>query len=151
MKPGDLAEIAIWMTGTEPVQHVEHWKTVVCPSIARESEDRDNIVFGPWTFIEKRPGDERCPQVPAHIHGPDVRLLVGTAKIGQGRPVITHESGFVADLTKDDLSRLRKLTRQAHSKMHPGDRLTDRHCDQLIEALGPDVAVKTLQDSRRGN
>ena len=79
--------------------------------------------------------------------GPDVRLLIGEAKVGSyRRPVIVKQTGFVEDLTKEDRDRLRKLTRRAHAKTHPGDRLTDRHCDKIIEALGPDVAVKTLRD-----
>lgn len=147
MRPGDLAEIAIWLTGEEPEPQIAHWKTVVCAHVAQEAAEQNNVEFGPWEFVEKHPGEDRVPPVPAHIHGPDVRLLVGAAKIGPVRPVIVRESGFVEDLKKDDLAKLRRLTRRAHAKENPGQKLTDRQCDQIIEMLGPDVAVKTLSKS----
>lgn len=150
MRPGDLLEVAIWMTGTETAREIEHWKTVVCRDIAAEAEERNRVTVGPWTFTEKPVGAERVPPVPDHVSGPNVRLLVAEAKVGPGRPVILKETGFSADLEKNDLARLRNLTRKAHTKTHPGDRLTDHQCDQIIEALGPDVAVKTLQEDRYG-
>lgn len=148
MKAGDIAEVAIWMTGTETPEHLHHWKTVICRTIAEEAERQHHVTLGPWTFAEKRPGEDRVPPVPDHVHGPDVRLLVAEAKIGPGRPVILKESGFVADLDKNDLERLRIITRRVHARKAPGDRLSDRHCDQIIEALGPETAVKTLSDDR---
>lgn len=150
MKPGDIAEIAVWLTGEETPQQVAHWKAVVCEDTARSVERQYNVKLGPWEFTEKRPGDDRVPPVPDHIAGIDVRLLVAEAKAGPGRPVILKETGFAADLDKNDLAQLRRLTRAAHARAHPGDKLTDRHCDQIIEALGPDVAVRTLTEGRDG-
>ena len=149
MKPGDMIEIAIWMTGAETAREIEHWKTVVCADIVSEAERNHNVEIGPLTFTEKRPGDDRVPSVPAQISGPDVRLLVAEAKVAAGRPVILRETGFATDLDKKDLARLRQITRRAHAKAHPGDRLTDRNCDQIIESLGPETAVRTLADDRK--
>lgn len=148
MKPGDMADLAIWMTGEETEQNIQHWKTVVCGNLAKETERQFNVTLGPWTFTEKRPGDDKVPPVPDHITGINVRLLVAEAKVGLGRPVILRETGFAADLDKNDLARLRFITRQAHKKIAPGDYLSDRNCDQIIEALGPDVAVTTLRKDR---
>jgi hypothetical protein len=59
---------------------------------------------------------------------------------------LTTMCGFVADLDKQDLMRLREITRKAYSEVHPkAVRLTDAVCDYYIEELGPDAAVKTLR------
>lgn len=150
MKPGDLAEIAIWLSGTETPEQIERWKTVDAPAALQDAERQHNVEVGPVTWTTKAPGEDRVPPVPDHINGPDVRLLIGEAKV-RGKPLITRESGFVHDLTKDDLAKLRRMTRRAHRSMHPGDRLTDARCDAVIEALGPDVAVKTLRDGAAVN
>lgn len=146
MKPGDIAEVAIWLTGTETPDLFERFKNDCEQALIKDAANH-KVAVGPITWSILRPGDERVPAVPDHIHGPDVRLLVGEAKVGY-RPdySIMPASGFTADLDKNDLARLRKLTRRAHARRHPGDRLSDRHCDQIIEALGPTVAVRTLRD-----
>ena len=150
MKVGEVLELAIWLSGKETERELEHWKTVVCPEEFNERARRHGLISSPPEFTIKQVGEDRVPVPPAHISGPDVRLLVAEAKVGPGRPVILKETGFAADLEKNDLARLRRLTRAAHTKTHPGDRLTDRQCDQIIEAQGPDVAVKTLEDDRNG-
>lgn len=150
VRPGDIFEMAIWLSGEEMPGQVAHWKTVVCEQAARTAERQNNVLIGPMTFTEKRPGEDRVPPVPDHIHGIDVRLLVAEAKVISDRPLIVKETGFVADLRPEDLARLRQITRRAHAKRVPGDRLSDRNCDQIIEALGPDAAVKTLRENRDG-
>src|SRR3990167_11391615 len=130
MKPGDIAELSIWLDGTE-------------------TEQQHGVTLGPIEFTVKRPGDDRVPQVPSHIEGPDVRLLVGEAKVVYApQYTIQPSTAFVADLDKDDLLKLRVMTRRAHARTHPGDRLSDKHCDAIIERLGPDVAVQTLRGGR---
>lgn len=150
MHAGDRLELAIWLTGQEPEHQIEHWKTIVCRKFFDDAAQQYNLEAGPPEFTIKQVGDDRVPVPPDHVFGPDVRLLIAEAKLAPGRPVILKETGFVADLAKDDLAKLRKLTRRAHAKRVPGDRLSDRNCDQIIEALGPDVAVKTLRDNRDG-
>lgn len=147
MKPGDVLEIAFWLDGRETEEQLTRWRTIDCPANMKETADRHGLALGPIEFFVKRPGDDRVPPVPDRISGPDVRLLVAEAKLAY-RPnyTIKPASGFTSDLTKEDLATLRKLTRQAHARSHPGDWLSDTRCDQIIEALGPDVALKTLRD-----
>ena len=151
MQPGDLAEVSFWLNGTETPDMIERFKTDCRDRLLLEAKHH-KVEVGPiaWSFLAV--GAERVPKVPDHIKGPDVRLLYGEAKVAY-RPEYTFKpaSAFTADLAKDDLAKLRKLTRRAHARKHPGDRLTDRHCDQIIEALGPDVAVKTLRDGQALN
>lgn len=131
-----LAEIAIWLDGTELPHVIEHWKHVVVPEVLSQEGD-----IGPITFMEKRPGDDRVPPVPDHIVGPDVRLLVAEAEV---TPVAVRSApGFVHDLTGDDLMKLRKLVRERYAKQWNGIRLTDQQCDTVIESLGP-VAVDKI-------
>lgn len=152
MKPGDIAEVAIWLSGEETPEQIDQWKTVDCPAIMKQTEQQCGVAIGSIVFTIKRPGGERVPPVPDHIHGPDVRLLVGEATVAY-RPqyTIRPSTAFVQDLDQKDRERLRQITRRAHARTHPGDRLTDRHCDAIIEALGPDVAVKTLRDGKTVN
>ena len=146
MRPGEPVECAIWLSGTETAEQIERWKTQDCADIARRTEEVYGVRLGPWKFETKRPGEDRVPPVPDHINGPDVQLLVGVALVAYGKPRIEHETGFVADLDKDDLKKLRALTRRARAKAgHPP--LTNRQCDQIIEALGPKVALKELRRS----
>src|SRR3990167_2456528 len=126
MKPGDIAELSIWLDGTETEEQIAHWKTVVCAETVKQSERQHGVTLGPIEFTVKRPGDDRVPQVPAHIEGPDVRLLVGEAKVVYApQYTIRPSTAFVADLDKDDLLKLRVMTRRAHARTHPGDRLSD--------------------------
>ena len=147
MKPGDMLEIAIWLSGTETPEQIAQWKDIDSLAAVAHAEREFGVNIGPLEFSIKVPGEDRVPPVPDHIAGPDVKLLVGEAKVAY-RPgyTIVPATGFVSDLEKDDREKLRGITRRAHAKRHPGDRLTDRHCDQIIEALGPDVAVKTLRE-----
>ena len=150
MRAGDRLELAIWLTGTEPEHQIEHWKTVVCTKLFNEASRQYGLEAGPPEFTLKQVGEDRVPIPPPHVAGPGIRLLVAEATLGLGRPVILKETGFAIDLDKNDLAKLRQITRRAHAKRAPGDRLSDRHCDQIIEALGPDVAVKSLRDNRDG-
>lgn len=147
LRPGDMAEVAVWLTGTETEQQLLHWKTQICEQVKRDTEEQYHVSLGPWHFTEKQVGDDRVPPVPDYIKGPDVRLLVAEAKVGPGRarPPIKIESGFVHDLTKEDLQKLRALTRKFYAKQSGGVPLTDKDCDQIIEALGPEAALKTLR------
>jgi hypothetical protein len=152
MKAGQVAEIAIWLTGEETPEQIARWKTEECDKIMRRTEQQYGVLIGPVTFMVKRPGEDRVPKVPDHVHGPDVRLLVGEALVFERVTyTIRPATGFVHDLTKDDLEKLRRITRRAHRRAYPGDRLSDAQCDAIIESLGPDTAVKTLRDGAAVN
>lgn len=145
MKPGDTIEAAIWLSGTETEEQMLRWKNMEVPAALREAEQVYGVRIGPPEFTIKRPGDDRVPPVPAHISGPDVRLLICEAEVYPGKPaIIARQSGFVHDLRPDDLAKLRKITRRACYEK-TGQRLTDHQADQIIERLGPDAAVKTLR------
>lgn len=143
MKPGDRCEIAIWLDGTETLELIQRWKEDVREQ-ANLFEQNLNVTIGPFEFNMKRPGEERVPQVPEHVSGPDVRLLVAEADVTAGHFTIWKATGFVHDLTQPDLERLRKITRHAHALAHPGDKLDDQHCDSIIEQLGPKLIEEML-------
>ena len=148
MKPGDIIESAIWLAGDETDQMIQSWKDRVRET-TNERAKMMNVQVGPFTWIIKSPGDERVPQVPDHIHGINVRLLVGEAVVlGAKQTVIHKQSGFVYDLTEQDLNNLRQITRRAHAKRNPGSRLDDKQCDAVIEHLGPEIAIRTLRSGR---
>lgn len=136
MKPGDLAECSIWITGTESEAMLRQWKSD-CPYLMSRSEGEPFLKLGPISFEIKRPGDDRVPQVPDHIAGPDVRLLVATAEV-LGFETSKHSS-FVDELSPRDLERLRAATRRQHGKR---GHLTDAMCDQIIDQMGPVSAAK---------
>lgn len=145
LRPGDLFELAIWLNGEEMPGHVERWRQD-CEIAAKVAEVEHSVEIGPFTWEIKRPGEDRVPPVPEHIQGIDVRLLVGQAQVRKAKPIVLKETGFVADLDKGALTKLRAITRRAHARAHPGDRLEDKHCDWIIERMGPEVALKTLRE-----
>lgn len=140
MKISDLAECAIWLDGTETDSMLAQWKADCAYLMARSHDPVMHL--GPVNFEIKRPGQERVPQVPDHLQGPDVRLLIATAEV-LGFEVV-RKGSFVDSLGKADLSRLRNATRREHGKR---GHLTGAQCDQIIERLGPVAAAET---ARRG-
>lgn len=137
MKIGEQAECAIWIDGTETEASLRQWKVDCAYMMARQQEPK--LVLGPVTFEIKRPGEDRVPQVPDHIAGPQVRLLVATAEV-MGFETTKRES-FLDQLDRSDLNRLRAITRKGIGK-----RLTDAQCDQLIERLGPTAALQAVRN-----
>jgi hypothetical protein len=100
---------------------------------------------GPVSFTEKRPEEDRVPEVPDHIQGSRVRLLVAEAEV-VGKCPESPQGSFIANLDRKDLVRLRKVTRRAHAKNHPhGEDMTDPEVDEIIERYGPDAALETLR------
>lgn len=131
MKPGDLAEYAIWVDGTESEAMLRQWKAD-CGYMMAQAHD-PVLKLGPLSFEIKRPGEDRVPPVPDRISGPNVRLLVATAEV-LGFERVAKRS-FLAELDRKDLARLRTATRRTS-----GD-LTDVQCDAIIERLGPVAAT----------
>lgn len=148
VRVGDTLESAIWLDGTEKPEQVAMHKLNVQQTLEQANE-ASGAVTGPIRWSEKKPGDERVPEVPDHIQGDDVRLLVAECDVLNVRP---SESKFLAELEPGDLRRLRKITRDAHKTWwrktfprHAWPRPSDRQCDTLINDLGPDVAYEALQ------
>lgn len=138
-QPGEVFETAIWMTGEEAPELKERFIEDVRAYLAEVAE-RDGVVIGPLVMCEKSPGDDRVPPVPDTIQGPAVKLLVGEATVVAVHPAIAPWS-FVLDLDKKDLHRLREITRQAA----PGP-LSDEECDEIIDEIGVETAVRTLRE-----
>ena len=142
MKPGDLIESAVWVTGDEPLTLRKRYEGDVGNAITCLC-DENGFEHGPVKFIEKRPGDDRVPCVPEHIQGSRVRLLVAEAEI-VGKKPLSSAGSFVANLEKKDIDRLRAITRRKWSEHHLVA-LTDEQCDDCIEELGPEAVLDTLR------
>ena len=146
MNIGDTIESAIWLNGEETLEQRQRFEHDVTQSIETVCRD-EGLLHGPVRFIEKRPGQERVPEVPDHIQGQRVRLLVGEADIVAKRPE-EKPGSFIANLDRMDLLRLRKLTREAHRKQN-NTGLSDSDCDVIIEQYGPEAALATLRKGVR--
>lgn len=147
MKPGQTVETAMWLDGNEtPAQAAQFRQDVLTAML--EVARQQGMALSPLRWTEKHPGDDKVPEVPDHIQGPDVRLLVAEAdvmacleKVGVGN--------FLAELEPRDLMRLRRVTRKAYAKQFPMYHpLTDRQADTLINDLGPDAALASLETGR---
>ena len=143
---GDVIEHSIWVTGDESLEIRNRFKTDVIKAID-DLCDEHRVNHGPVVWIEKRPGDGRVPEVPDHVQGQRVRLLVAETEVVSIRPIEKPVS-FIANLDRIDLLRLRKITRKAHQK-HVNGGMTDEECDRIIEDYGPEAALETLRKTMR--
>ena len=109
-----------------------------------ETARQQNTALTPLRGTEKRPGDDRVPPVPDHIQGPDVLLLVAEADV---QVLMGYDPGnFLAELEPRDLGRLRGITRAAYARRYPVRApLTNPQCDTLINDLGLDAALASLE------
>lgn len=150
MNIGETVEIcAIWLAGTETPEHFRQFHADVDEALKSQA-GRYNL--SPITWTEKKPGEDRVPPVPAHIDGPNVRLLVGEAVIVSLRQSMKTPVGFVHDLEPNDRALLRRITRRVRKRMFPYEgEITDRQCDTVINDLGPDAALETLKNLRRSD
>jgi len=139
---GDVIESAIWLTGEEGLEMRQRYESDVTEAIDDLCQEH-NLIHGPIQFIEKKPGQDRVPEVPDHIQGINVRLLVAEAEVIASAPE-TSVGSFTANLDKADLDRLRIITRQIILRRHK-QRLTNEECDEVIEELGPEAALDTLR------
>lgn len=148
VKPGDVLETAIWMDGRETEGDVAQFKFDAV-AYFQSIGDAERLVVAPTAFTEKRPLDDRVPPVPDYVSGPKVRLLVAEAAVSERLNVLSHRS-FLADLDYKDLQLLRDATRAVHriyDRNAGGEMrtLTDPECDQIIEEVGPQAALNTLE------
>lgn len=140
----DTFETAIWLDGKETAEHVKMFIHDIKAALMREAQAK-GVVVGPPTFTEKRPGEPRVPPVPKHVSGPNVRLLVVEAPVVCAAPLVKAQ-GFVFDLDKKDLERLRAVVRKAWN--NPA--LSDEMCDRVINKLGEEVALAALRGNTKG-
>ena len=142
--PGDALETAIWLDGAETRRQVACFERDICAKLA-EIAGREGVIIGPLLMTEKRPGEDRVPQVPDHVQGMNVRLLVGEAAVLG--PAFKSEGAFVADLEPKDLERLRTILRRVHQAYNPGKpELSQDKCDEYINQNGPDAALEALRE-----
>lgn len=145
LHPGDVLDTGIWIDGTETPELKARFETDLRADLARIA-DAEGVIIGPLVMCEKKPGEERVPKVPDDVHGPDVRFLVGEAKVFDYVPVLS-EGCFVADLDLRDLERLRTILRRVHQSYNPGKpELTTEKCDEYINRNGPDAALAALRE-----
>lgn len=145
LHPGDVLEVAIWMTGEEPDGLKGRFEGDLRASLANAAAV-ENVIIGPLIMTEKKPGEDRVPKVPDDVHGPGVRLLVGEAQVVDYAPLL-EEGNFVADLDQKDLERLRTILRRVHQSYNPGKpELTTEKCDEYINCNGPDAALAALRE-----
>jgi len=151
MKPGDIAQTGIWLRGTETVTHLERYRTEECAKTMERTALHYSVILGPMRFYVLKPGEENCPPVPDNISGPDVAFLVCESDVLAYAKQDGSHGGFVEDLDKQDLKRLRAITRHAYCKKFPGRMLNDEDCDILIEEIGVDTAISMLRQMSSNN
>ena len=146
MNPGETVESAIWVDGTEPDQLLDRYRTDVMNALL-EIASAQNVALTPLRWTEKAPGDDRVPEVPDHIQGPSVRLLVAEADV----KALPSTGNFLAELEVRDLALLRRLTREGYQRWWAktfSDRcrpLTNPQCDTLINDIGVEAAMDSLK------
>ena len=68
MQLGDFIESAIWITGDESKSTRDRYEQEAREAIADLCAE-EGFEYGPVTFMEKRPEDDRVPPVPDHVQG----------------------------------------------------------------------------------
>jgi len=143
-KIGDIIELAYWMTGEETVQELDEFGQAAQMALQSFVEE-EHVMLSTAHATTLRPGDARCPVPPEHIHGADVQLLLVEAKVILELPG-PKPSRFADELEKDDLRRLAVITRRQYNQVFPRHpQLTDGQVKTIINDMGPDVALATLQ------
>jgi len=64
--------------------------------------------------------------------------------------MVPHTKGFLSELSWNDLQKLRLVVKRVHMVHYPSDKVTDHEADKIIEALGPDIMQKEIEDAARG-
>ena len=148
-KIGEIIEWAFWMTGEETQSELRDF-TDATKMAHKSYEQEEHVMLSQPVARVVRPGEERCPPVPDHIHGADVQLLVFEARVLLDLPG-EKPNRFADELEKDDFNRLAKITREQYARYFPRyPRLSDGQVRTIINDLGPDVALETLR-GRVGN
>lgn len=133
---GEIIESAIWITGDESPEVRSRYESDVTEAIDYFCSQK-NLTHGPVGFVEKHPMDAGVPEVPNHIHGSKVRLLVASSEI-IGR--VSVQGSFVANLELSDLKRLRGIIRKTAKRP-----VSNKECDYIIEEIGPEAAIETMR------
>lgn len=144
-KVGDTLEVALWFNAEHSVEE-ENARTGIYNAFLI-TEDKHELEVGPVQFEVLAPGDERVPEPPSHFSGTP-KLMLGFAEVVKLTPSIGADVGFTHDLEPDDLDKLRQATQRAYFANRRGQKvppLTNEQLDTIINEVGPEVALKSLQ------
>ena len=61
-------------------------------------------------------------------------------------PTNNPNAGWISQLKYEDLRRLRTIVKKVHMRHYPDEFATVNEVDKLIEAIGPEVAMKQLKE-----
>jgi hypothetical protein len=142
MIPGQIATVAIWLSGQETVEQIKDYKEKQIPKMLDIASYEYGVILGDVSFEEKLPTDDRVPEVPDHIHGINVRLLVAEAEVLRYSSPKAIPKRWMDDLDAVDLAYLRGITRRTS-----GRKLSDAECDEVIEQIGPRAAENALREA----
>lgn len=148
MKPGEIAEFAIWLNGQETEEQMQHFRSTIIPKMVEntQKEHSNKIMLRNMREYIKRPGEDRVPKVPKNIQGIDVRLWIIEHDVFPGPAYIEHKASITHDLDNKSLQTLRRITRREHAKAHPGmPALSNKQCDAIIDALGTEMIAQMLR------
>lgn len=151
MKIGDTVTASVWITGEEPPALRKRYEKDVTGAIDYLCHEK-GFTHGPVRWIEKTPLDEGVPEVPDHIQGIDVKLLIAEADV-TGLRQRRVPGAFLMELEPDDLQRLRLITHRVYHRLNPDGtkrKLTDIEVDETIDEIGPEVALELLRREAAG-
>ncbi len=140
MEIGDvITPQAMWLDGTETKALRAHHEAIVLEAIDDLCREH-GVTHSPieWSEI----GPEQVEEVPDHIQGPNVRLLIAEATVTGFVPA---PRGFIGELDRNDLALLRAATRRRYALANNNAYLNDVECDDIIEGVGPEVALDSLR------
>ncbi len=144
-KKGDRLEAALWYNPLHP-QEIASAKDGIRKAVQSIAEQYQLIV-GPVEWTDFAPGDARIPDPPPHMPR-GVRLMLGEAEVLAQIEAPAAPKPFVDDLERVDLVRLRTITRDAYARNYPdAPALTDAQCDEVIEQIGPESAMRAVRAS----
>lgn len=144
---GDEVYGAIWFDPLETGSRLFAAEQVkkVLDDYARDN----NVTLSKPAYREMRPGEPGVPQAPR----PNVLLYYGSARIvafGSGISVVPER--FSQQIGNDDLQKLRKITREQWARSYKTNPvvglkswLSDAECDNLVDEMGPETALKILR------
>ena len=141
MHIGETVENSWWLTGYETREQVEAIAIALKHSLTEETL-KSGLYHGPVHGYNLEPGDPRTPDVPEHIMGPCVILLVAEAEVIGAIP-----PGMSSDLDMPSLEAMRDVTRKAYAERNPGALLTDMECDDVIDRIGENTVAGMVKEA----
>lgn len=139
MKIGDQFEFASWFSERERAMALK-----VCSAAMHRAQETNGVIFGPWRWSEKAPGEERVPNPPKDAPV-GVKILVVEADVVAFRPNL-NAYRFSRDIDQKDLAALRNVTQRQYRKANPRlPALTVDELDNIIDQIGPKVGLDMLR------